>query len=227
MENQKKYIVVVGGSGKLGQVVSAVLLEQEYGIILMGRNTVKLEEVHSHLGLGGDIHCVPVDLTNIASVRSACKRLAGLGVVLRGMVNCAAGFYRGPFAAMTDDMVTQLLYANFAGVVLLIKCLLPEMRTPIDIINITSLGSATTLDASRSSALHITSKAALEIFDSVLGRELAKEGIRVTTVAPGTFAKPGVPGIPLVDIALVVRMLFDLPQSLRVETVALFPNGID
>jgi NADP-dependent 3-hydroxy acid dehydrogenase YdfG len=147
---------------------------------------------------------------------------------IRSFINTAAGFYKGSFKEQTLDSVDGLIQSNYSGVVYLIAGLigLDNYSLPFDIINVTSISSATNLDSSRSSALHISTKAALQVFDKVLGRELCKEGVRITSIAPGTFARGGRIGLEEDLIFDVIRFVMELPAQAWIESIEIHPTGL-
>ena len=94
----------------------------------------------------------------------------------------------------------------------------------IDIIHVTNVNSSTTLDSSRSSAMHTSSKAALNIFSKVVGRELVGEGVRLTVLAPGTFARSEREGVSEETVAHIVEFLLTLPSDAWIEAVEVRPT---
>ena len=108
-------------------------------------------------------------------------------------------------------MKSKLLQENLRGEV-------------IDIIHVTNINSSTTLDSSRSSSMHTSSKAALNIFSRVLGREVINDGVRLTILAPGTYARNGREGISEESIARIVEFLLSLPNDAWIESIEVRPT---
>jgi NAD(P)-dependent dehydrogenase (short-subunit alcohol dehydrogenase family) len=224
--DQQKTFLVVGASGTLGKAVAHVITEAGFGLVAAARDVDRLQGAVSSAA-GPAIRCYRLDLCDAKSIAKFAEQISADVPRLTGVINCAAGFYKGAFASMTDEKMSDLLWSNFGGMVLLINKLLPVLQrsAPSDVINITSISSATTLDTSKSSSLHIATKAALQVFDTVVGRELSTSGVRVTTIAPSTLAKEGRLGISVPDLAQFIVQLLRLPSSIRVETIAVYPNG--
>jgi NAD(P)-dependent dehydrogenase (short-subunit alcohol dehydrogenase family) len=223
----KRAILVIGGSGSLGKAVTAAALDRGLTVALAGRDLAKLELLGIKNVDGTPAKCFQVDLRQPESVSRCAADIKGRLPALSGVINCAAGFYKGNFASMSQENIVDLIATTFTGIVLLINRLLPTLtdNAPSDIINVTSISSATTLDTSKSSSLHIAAKSGLHTFDAVLGRELASASVRVTTVAPGTFAKENRDGIPVTILADLIVKLLEIPSSIRIETLIISPNG--
>ena len=125
------------------------------------------------------------------------ESLKDMAIPIRALINTAAGFYRGKFYDQSFGSIDRLILANYTGPVLLTSKLLQAgLRSElIDIIHVTNVNSSTTLDSSSSSSMHTSSKAALNIFSRIAGRELVSDGVRLTVLAPGAFARDGRKGV--------------------------------
>ena len=220
-------VLVVGGSGKLGRAVATRLALRGEAVILAARDQDKLRAAVDEISArvpGAVLTTMYIDLCNWETVRKAVEALRKGNQPLRAVINCAAGFYKGPFETIPLETLEAVVNANYVGSVCLLRLsvdlLVPSKEgVATDFVNITSISSATSLDIVRSSAPHIASKAALEIFDKVVGRELAKKGIRVTTVAPDTLVQGQDGGVQIQDVAALITGLLDLPAGIRLETL--------
>jgi short-subunit dehydrogenase len=198
---------------------------------LAGRSRENLEATLSELkrqtpSPGTEFAIRPVDLTERDSILAFVDSLKDLTIPVRAMINTAAGFYRGKFCDQPFDSMDRLISANYTGPVLLTAGLLQENLKSelIDVIHVTNVNSSTTLDSSRSSAMHTSSKAALNIFSRVAGRELVGDGVRLTVLAPGTFARNGREGVSQESIAHIVEFLLTLPKDAWIECVEVRPT---
>jgi short-subunit dehydrogenase len=223
----KRAILIIGASGALGKAVTAAALDRGLTVALAARDFAKLEMLGVKNVDGVPAECFQIDLRQQESISRCVAAVKVRFPALSGVINCAAGFYKGTFASMCQEDIVDLIATTFSGIILLINGLLPILNNnaPGDIINVTSISSATTLDTSKSSSLHIAAKAGLHTFDVVLGRELATSNLRVTTVAPGTLAKENRDGIPVAILAKLIVNLLEIPPSVRVETLIVSPNG--
>jgi len=228
----KDQAAIVLGAGKgLGRTICHKLNGKFKCLILAGRSRENMEVTLVELkkqtsSIETDFVISPVDLTDRDSILAFVKSLKELPIHIRALINTAAGFYKGKFCDQPIDSMEQLISANYTGPVLLTAKLLQEnLRSElIDIIHVTNVNSSTTLDSSRSSAMHTSSKAALNIFSRVVGRELVSEGVRLTVLAPGTFARNSREGISEETIAQIVEFLLTLPGDSWIESIEVRPT---
>ena len=230
MNNTKKFAVILGGSGALGRAVSKKLLLEGVDLLITGRDKDKLISLASELentNPGRAVIAVVLDFEKPETFNQFLLAAEDIKDRITIVVNTAAGFYKGSFCDMTEDQISSLIDSNFKSVVIIVSRLLRLLKDAhsVDMINITSYSSATDFDTSRSSSLHIATKNALEVFDTVLGTELLKSNSRLTTVAPGTYAKNGRVGLPLGDLADLIWLIHGIPTSIRINTVVASYRG--
>ena len=228
----KNQVGIILGAGRgLGKAISHRLSGMFKCLILAGKTRENLETTLSELRRKAenkdvDILVKQVDLTDYDSIVTFVESLKEVGVPIRTLINTAAGFYKGRFYDQPVDSINKLISANYLGPVLLTSRLLQEnLKTEvIDIIHVTNVNSSTTLDSSRSSSMHTSSKAALNIFSRVLGREIVSDGVRLTVLAPGTYARHDREGISEESIAQIVEFLLSLPTDAWIESIEVRPT---
>lgn len=228
----KGHAGIILGAGKgLGRTISHRLSRTFKCLILAGRTRENLETTLSELKTKAenkdvDFLIKQVDLTDYDSIVKFVESVKEVGLPIRALINTAAGFYKGRFYDQPIDSINKLISANYTGPVLLTSKLLQEnLRSEvIDIIHVTNVNSSTTLDSSRSSSMHTSSKAALNIFSRVLGREVVSDGVRMTILAPGTYARHGREGISEESIAKIVEFLLSLPTDAWIESIEVRPT---
>ncbi len=225
------YIILGAGSG-LGRKIAKKFYEKANTLILAGRSIEHLketEEIFSGFDQNTKVYVETVDLTQDDSINNFINRLEKYPDKVRCLVNTAAGFYKGLLHEQSMSSIDLLLKTNYAGVVRLMCDLIKSLdhKIPLDIINVTSISSATNLDTSRSSSIHIGTKAALHTMGKVLGRELISEGIRISSVAPGTYSRKGRKGIQEDVIVDIVEFLIDLPKEAWIESIDVRPTLIE
>ena len=223
--------IVLGAGKGLGRIISHRLSGTFKSLILAGRTRENLETTLAELKTRAENQDVnflikQVDLTDYDSIVTFVESLKEVGIPIRALINTAAGFYKGRFYDQPLDSINKLISANYIGPVLLTSKLLQEnLRSEvIDIIHVTNINSSTTLDSNRSSSMHTSSKAALNIFSKILGRELVNDGVRLTVLAPGTYARNGREGISEESIAQIVEFLLLLPNDAWIESIEVRPT---
>lgn len=102
------------------------------------------------------------------------------------LVNDAAIAPRATVDEITDEHYDAVMNINFRGTMLCCQAVLPHMRRLGGgrIVNIASGGA---LEPLKGIAIYSASKAAVIIFSKILAREVARDNIVVTVVAPGVM----------------------------------------
>jgi NAD(P)-dependent dehydrogenase (short-subunit alcohol dehydrogenase family) len=227
----KDCAAIVLGAGKgLGRTICQRLNGKFKCLILAGQSQENLEVTLSEVekqAADPNVEFVirQVDLTDHDSIATFVESLKDLAIPIRALINTAAGFYRGKFYDQSFESIDRLVSANYTGPVLLTSELLGAgVRSElIDIIHVTNVNSSTTLDSSSSSAMHTSSKAALNIFSRIVGRELVSDGVRLTILAPGTFARDGRKGVSEESLVHIVEFLLTLPDDAWIEAIEVRP----
>ncbi len=221
------YIIIGAGKG-LGKKIAIHYSNLIKGLIISGRSKENLQETKrqiNDLNPNCKVFIELLDFNDIETIDKFINNLKKYNKV-RALINTAASFYKGSFKDQSMNSIEELLNTNFKGVVYLISNFVKEVQytVPIDIVNITSISSATNLDTSRSSSTHIGTKASLHLFSKILGRELSQEGIRITSVAPGTFARKGRIGIREEVIIDTIDYIINLPSEAWIESIDIRPT---
>lgn len=223
--NNNNFAIIIGGSGSLGQAISKKFLSKGYNLLITGRDSSKLEscatQLHNNYSNCVVKHTV-LDFSDTETYKIFLNEVEQIKNNTAIVINTAAGFYKGSFLDMSLSQVQSLIDSNYKSIIAIFHSLIKSMinlKHNIDFINITSYSSATNLDISKSSSLHIATKAALQIFDTVLSNELLNTNIRLSTVAPSTFAKTDRKGLPLNDIAELLWLLHNIPKSIKIDTI--------
>ena len=176
--------LVTGGSRGLGLEISRELLRRGAKVAICARDENELERARQQLARGGEVVALRCDLADRSQVenlaREVSRRLGPIDV----LVNNAGVIQVGPAEEMTLEDFDEAMHAHFYGPLWLTWAVLPQMRRRREgrIVNISSIGGKIAVP-------HLlpydASKFALTGLSEGLRAELAKDGIRVTTVCPG------------------------------------------
>lgn len=180
-----KVVVVTGGSRGLGLVISRALVGRGARLAICARDADRLERARAELAaLGGRVIALPCDITDPAQlerfVAGVERELGPIDV----LVNNAGVIQVGPMEVMKLVDYQQAMATHFWGPLQLMLAVIPGMlqRGGGRIVNIASIGG-------KLPAPHLlpytASKFALVGLSEGMHVELAKHGIRVTTVVPG------------------------------------------
>ncbi|MFB4351271.1 SDR family NAD(P)-dependent oxidoreductase [Microbacterium sp. CR_7] len=178
--------VVTGGGSGLGAAIARAMHAAGAAVVVVGRDTAKLDAVVAELGDRG--RALSCDVADPASVDALRDALSGTEVSI--LVNNAG--IPGPVAALTDidvDDWDEVFDVNVRGTFLLCKALLPGMveRGVGDVINVASVSGKRPL-AHRTP--YCASKMAVIGLTSTLAFEVGPAGVRVNTLSPGPVQGP-------------------------------------
>ena len=175
-----KTIVITGAGEGLGRALAHRFAADGDRIVALGRTLAKVQAVADEVG--NDSFALSCDVSQPASVRAAFAEIASRCDHVDALINCAAAYEPFSLAEVTDEQVMGMVGINLAGPVLCSREALPLLRGGGRIINVTteSIGLRFAMQW-----LYTGTKAGLEVISSMLDRELAPEGIRVTSVRCG------------------------------------------
>lgn len=180
-----RVVVITGGSRGLGLIMARELRKQRARLVLLARN--KEELLHATAELGGKSESVLAMVCDVTqrqhvqyAIESTLQRFGRIDV----LINNAGIIQVGPIEHMTYGDYQQAMNVHFWGALHCIDAVLPHMRSRRcgRIINIASIGG---LIAIPHLAPYSASKFALVGYSNAVRAEVAKDGIRVTTVCPG------------------------------------------
>ena len=182
--------LVTGGSKGIGRAIAAALLESGTHVMITGRNDASLRSAVEDLGPsaqrgGGRVEWCAGDVGREfearAMIDATVERFGGLDILIN---NAAVGIIVET-AAMTGDQWRETIETNLSGVFYCTHAAIPHLRERGGgwIINISSLASQNPFAGG---AAYSATKAGLNAFGEALMQELRYDGIRVSTVCPGS-----------------------------------------
>jgi len=182
---QGRVVVITGGSRGLGLVMARILADEGAKIVLLARDMSELARAREDLELhGGEVLALRCDIRRRADVRAAVAQIVERWHGVDVLINNAGVIHVGPFEHMAHEDFENAMATHFWGPLHLILELAPIMRHREfgRIVNISSIGGKIALPHL---APYCASKSALVSLSDAARAELARYGIRVTTVAPG------------------------------------------
>lgn len=187
-----KVALVSGGSRGIGRGIAEALAQEGCRVAVCARNAEPLEEaVEAIRARGGEAMGVPLDITSdtgpAAFVREAREAFGGIDVV----VNNAGGNRRGRLEETTDEDWRDIFELNVHSGVRLVREALPSLREA-DSGAVVFIASLFGREAGGPGiAIYNSTKSAAISAARILALDLAEEGIRVNSVAPGSIRFPG------------------------------------
>ncbi|MBD0863576.1 SDR family oxidoreductase [Gordonia sp. zg691] len=189
--------LVTGGASGLGEATATAIVDAGGRVVIVDLPSSAGESVSERLGEAAVF--APVDITDEDSVREALDHTAAHGP-LRGVVHCAG---RGgdrlrildrQGAAAPLQSFRDVLEINLIGTYNVLRLAAERIATtePVDTERgaIVLTASVAAFDGQIGQTSYTASKAAIHGITLVAARDLASVGIRVNTIAPGTFDTP-------------------------------------
>lgn len=226
---QGKVAVVTGGTRGIGRAIAAALLSQGGDVLICGRSGSEAERVAAELGRPGPGKCAGTacDVRQFDQVEAMLGRVVQVFGGLDVLVNNAGIAGKGAVADIPLDLWRAVLDTNLTGVFYCCRAAIPWMRKRGGgfIINISSLAGVNPIP---NLSVYNASKFGLVGFSDAFMQEIRHDGIRVSTILPGSVdtefggRSPGLESWRLApeDVArVVVQLLSHDPRSLpsRVE----------
>jgi NAD(P)-dependent dehydrogenase (short-subunit alcohol dehydrogenase family) len=219
---------VTGASSGIGQATARLLAARGFAVLAGVRHDEDREQVAA-----AGVEPVILDITDPAQVDAIAERVAGdpAGRPLGVLVNNAGIAVNAPVETIPMAEWRRQFDVNFFGHVAVTQALLPALlRARGRIVNVSSIGGRV---AGPGFGAYAGSKFALEAMSDALRREIARLGVAVIVVEPGTIAT-AIWGKGLVTADRLVAGMSaeqqarygDLIAAVRKQARALERNGI-
>ncbi|HDH5637304.1 TPA: SDR family oxidoreductase [Staphylococcus aureus] len=182
-----KVAVVTGAGSGIGEAIATLLHEEGVKVILAGRNKDKLQNVANQLAQDS-VKVVPTDVTKKEEVdeliKIAQQTFGGLDIV----INSAGQMLSSKITDYQVDEWDSMIDVNIKGTLYTAQAALPTMleQSSGHLINIASISG---FEVTKSSTIYSVTKAAVHTITQGLEKELAKSGVKVTSISPGMVDK--------------------------------------
>lgn len=190
--NNAKVAIVTGATGGIGFEVAKRLGKDGYTVVINGRNdeagAKRVEELTAE-GITAE-YC-GFDVTDEAAVSGNIKKIGEKYGRIDTLVNNAGGLGgRSRFEEMTTEFYRNVMALNLDSVFFASRAAIPFLKKGEhpSIINFTS--NAAWNAGGPGAGMYGTSKAGVHAITRALAKDLAKDGIRVNAVSPGTIDTP-------------------------------------
>lgn len=187
-----KVAVVTGGSRGIGHGIAQGLAAEGCRLAICARTEAALQAAKTDLeAQGTDVFTMALDLTEAEAPQRFIDAAAAHFGRLDVLVNNIGGNRRKPFAETTDEDWDAILDLNFNAHVRASRAAIPHMQAAGagSIIFISSIFGREAGGTGLS--IYNTTKSAVISVAKIMALELAGEGIRVNSVAPGSIRFPG------------------------------------
>ena len=187
VELKDKIAVITGAGSGIGEAIAKALSNNGVSVALAGRNEDKLQAVAQQLNV--DTKVIPTDVTKKDSVDQMLQVVKGHFGKVDIVVNSAG---RSLSSKITDYDVEQwdtMIDVNVKGTLYVLQAALPYLlnQSSGHIINIASISG---FEVTKSNAVYSATKAAIHTITQALEKELARTGVKVTSISPGMVESP-------------------------------------
>ncbi|HDY4454988.1 TPA: SDR family oxidoreductase [Staphylococcus aureus] len=224
-----KIAVVTGAGSGIGEAIATLLHEEGAKVVLAGRNKDKLQNVANQLAQDS-VKVVPTDVTNKEEVdelmKIAQQTFGGLDIV----INSAGQMLSSKITDYQVDEWDSMIDVNIKGTLYTAQAALPTMleQSSGHLINIASISG---FEVTKSSTIYSATKAAVHTITQGLEKELAKTGVKVTSISPGmvdtaitaAYNPSDRKKLDPQDIAEVVLYALTQPKHVNVNEITVRP----
>ncbi|MEA5425320.1 3-hydroxyacyl-CoA dehydrogenase [Arcicella lustrica] len=203
MNIQNKTFIVTGGASGLGLATAKMVIDNGGNAVLLDINAKAGEEAENTLGKNARF--VQADVADEASVQNVIDTAISTFGALHGAISCAGigpgerviG-KNGPHSLANFTRTITINLIGTFNVIRLASAVLQNNPTEESGERgiIISTASVAAFDGQIGQAGYSASKGGIVAMTLPIARELARFGIRVMTIAPGTFETPLLAGLP-------------------------------
>ena len=203
----KKYALITGASGGIGQAVALLLAAKGYYLYLHYNQNEQsiiglMEKLHA---FSGEYIPIQADLASPEGYKKVCSQIFSLDAI----VHCGGNSHYGLLSELSLEEAESLLNVHVLSPLMMTKELLPKLLSNRlgNIVVITSIWGQT---GAACEVAYSTVKGAQIAFVKSLSKEVALNGIRVNGIAPGAVRTPMMADFTKEDIQLIEE---DIPMG--------------
>lgn len=238
MKIQGKFFVVTGGASGLGAATAKYLVAQGAKVLLVDMNQELGHQLQQQLGENAEF--IAVDVTDENQVQQLFNHIEQKYGQLNGLVNCAgiapSAKVLGRDGLHDLAMFQKVLNINVTGSFNMIR-FAAQLMSKYDLAAdeeergvIVNTASVAAFDGQIGQSAYSASKGAIVGMTLPLARELAREAIRVMTIAPGIMETPMLKALPQQVQDALGQMVPFPPRLAKPEEFAqlvghIFENG--
>lgn len=179
-------IAITGASSGMGLEAAKLFAARGAKLALIARNSDRLAAAEKAVkDLGAEVVAIAADVADESAIATAFQSVEEKFGRVDILVNNAGTGFATDLSTCSLEDFRRIFETNVAGVFLATRAVLPGMKTRQSghIINISSVVGKV---ANPNAPLYCASKHALNGYTSGLQQQVAKDGIRVSTVSPAS-----------------------------------------
>ncbi len=182
--------LITGGSRGIGKMIAAGFIAQGAKVYISSRKADACEAAAAELG--PNCIALPQDVSTVPGCKALAERFAALEPKLDILVNNAGAAWGVPFEEFSEVGWDKVMDLNLKSPFFLTQAMHAALKAggsrerPAKVINITSIDGQR-LNPWETYSYH-ASKSALIYLTKRMAARLVRDGINVTSIAPGAFA---------------------------------------
>ena len=203
--------ILTGGTGTIGLSIAHKLLSEGLNVALVGSSIESAEKARELLEIfPGACSFWVCDLENLEDIDACVNKIHGASGSIDILVNCAGVLETNEPEELTEEVWDQVIDVNLKSYFFVSQSCLPYLKNGLSprIVNVSS--NAGRMGGYANGAAYAASKGGVISLTYNLARKLAKFGITVNCVAPGT-----------IETEMIQQLSYSMKQSL----IEKFPVG--
>jgi NAD(P)-dependent dehydrogenase (short-subunit alcohol dehydrogenase family) len=210
-----KVIIVTGASSGIGRASAISIAKAGASVILMGRNTNRLQQTKSELPSNTPSFIIEHDFSEGSIPELKLNNAIGLLGPVSGMIHSAGISNTLPVRMIDDIKFRQITDINVLSGILLAKWISKPSHFNVNGCSIVFLSSVMGLVGEVGKTLYSLSKGALLAGAKSMALELAPKKIRVNCICPGVVETP-----------MTDNAIYSQSDEARNRVIGLHPLGI-
>lgn len=180
----KETVFLTGATAGIGEEI-AIVLSQQYNIILSGRNTNKLEALKAKCSAENKVYLLPLDLSDIDNLeKNITNYISEHQITIQKFVHCAGFMKMVPLKLVSQDLMLETFKTNVFSANSIVKLLTNKKANNSSLNNVVFISSNISNRGAKAMSTYGSSKAALDGLMRSLAVELAPK-VRINSVLPG------------------------------------------
>jgi 3-oxoacyl-[acyl-carrier protein] reductase len=189
MQNiQDKIVLITGGSKGIGFGIAKVLMGKGMRVAVTSRSEARAKEAAESLNQGGQGEAIGIgaDVRKLQDQEQAVKVVVDQWGKLDALIANAGLGHFASIEEMTEEQWSETIGTNLTGVFNSVKASIPELKKSEGYI--ITIGSLAGTNFFAGGSAYNASKFGLVGFSQAIMLDLRHEGIKVSTIMPGSVA---------------------------------------
>lgn len=189
MANDKKNVLITGGTSGIGLELAKLFAQEGFNLVLVARDFSELQaiSVEFHHQFGIDVFTIEKDLSKKDAPFEVCEEIRSKNIQIDILVNNAGQGAYGRFSETDVNRELDIIQLNIAAYVVLTKYFLKDMlsRNEGRILNVASIAGK--MPGPWQSVYHGT-KAFVLSWTEAIQQEIKDTNVTITSLLPGATA---------------------------------------